>query len=278
MNRIWEACITLCFIFISVETVKADITAPIIYLDNTTPTVSLNINGKEINKIAIDTGASSALYIPQSIFDSLFFARNHHKEIVSSSDIFGTKRSSVTTKKTNIIVNGKKLSAVDVEAFKPWGNGMVDDKGIPIINGVLGLGIIKNKILIINYISKMLTIADDFSSLPESYHWKTIPFTRTENGIELNISSADDKKVYRMLIDTGASHTLLFTRSKAGCVELSLACPKKNLITPDGNKLSALLFFIDDNRINFDGLLGEDFLSNKIIVISNDKLLISLPK
>lgn len=275
INRILSVLITS---FLASVPVKADITVPIIYMDNTTPTVSLNINGKEINKIAIDTGAPSALYISQSTFDSLFFARNHHQKVVNSSDIFGAESSSIAAKETNIIVNGKKISSVDIEVFKPWGNGMVNDKGVPIINGVLGLGIIKNKILIINYISKMLTIADNFSSLPKNYHWKTIPFTQTENGIELNISSTDDKKVYRMLIDTGASHTLLFTRSKAGCVELSLACPKKNLITPDGNKLSALLFFIDDNRINFDGLLGEDFLSNKIIAISNNKLLISLPK
>lgn len=57
-------------------TVKADITAPIIYLDNAIPTVSLNINGKEINKIAIDTGASSALYISPSLFDSIFFEQS----------------------------------------------------------------------------------------------------------------------------------------------------------------------------------------------------------
>ncbi|WP_426576214.1 hypothetical protein ACP179_17045 [Xenorhabdus stockiae] len=278
MSRILSACIALCIIVIPVKAVKANITVPIIYLDHAIPTISLNINGKEVNKIAIDTGASSAFYLPQSIFDSIFFAQNHRKEIARSSDIFGVEKSSVAAKETNITINGKKLSAVDVEVFKPWGNGMLDDNGDSIINGVLGLGIVKNKTLIINYASKILTIADDFKVLPDSHHWQTIPFTRTENGIELNVSSSDDKKVYRMLVDTGSSHTILFTRSKAGCIDLSLTCPKKNLVTPDGVKLSALLFSIDDDRINFDGLLGEDFLSNRILAISNDQLLISLPK
>ncbi|MCT8345454.1 aspartyl protease family protein [Photorhabdus kleinii] len=277
MNKVLSACVALCLTVIPAEAVKADITLPIVYLDHAIPAVSLNINGKDVNRLAIDTGAPKAFYLPQSVFDSIFPERNHRTATVRSSDVFGIEQSTVEAKAANITVNGKSFSAVDVEIFKPWGNGMLDDNGQPIINGVLGLGVVKNKTLIINYASKFLTIADNLKVLPDGYRWQAIPFIRTDNGIEISVLS-DNKKIRRMLIDTGSSHTVLFTRSRKGCVDLSQSCPKQTIVTPDGVKLSALLFQVTDDRINFDGLLGDDFLSNRVLIISNDRLLISLPK
>ncbi|NRN30774.1 hypothetical protein [Photorhabdus heterorhabditis] len=277
MNRILSVCAALCLMIIPTKAVKADITAPIVYLDHAIPSVSLNINGKEVNRLAIDTGASASFYVPQSVFDSIFPAYNHRTTTSKSSvDLFGVERSAVVTRGANIIINGKNFSDADVKVFKPWGNGMLDDNGQPIIDGVLGLGITKNKTMVINYASKMLTITDNLETLPDGYRWQAIPFTRTENGIEINVLS-DNKNIRRMVIDTGASHTVIFTRSEKGCVHISLSCPKQTIVTPDGVRLSALLFQVTDDRINFDGLLGDDFLSNRVLIIANDQLLISLP-
>ncbi|MDE1478204.1 aspartyl protease family protein [Xenorhabdus bovienii] len=278
MNRILNVCVALCLTVIPVEAVKADITAPIVYLEHVTPSVSLNINGKEVNRLSIDTGASGAFYLPRTVFDSIFTELNHRTTTVQNSiDVFGVEKSAVTARASNITVNGERLSDVNVEIFKTWGNGgMLDDNGQLIINGVLGLGVAKNKTLIINYASKVLTIADHLKALPDGYRWQSIPFTRTRNGIEISVSSGNEK-IRRMVIDTGASHTMLFTRSKEGCAKLSQHCPKKAIVTPDGVKLSAFIFQIPDERIDFDGLLGDDFLSNRVLIISNDRLLISLP-
>ncbi|MBI6549432.1 aspartyl protease family protein [Xenorhabdus lircayensis] len=281
MNRVLSVCAVLCLTVIPAA-VKADITAPIVYLEHATPSVSLKINGKKVNRLAIDTGVSGGFYLPQSVFDSIFPARNHRTETQNSVDIFGVEKSAVAARAANITVNGERLSDVDVEIFKPWGNGMLDSNGQLIIDGVLGLGIAKNKTLIINYASKMLTITDHLKALPDGYRWQSIPFTRTRSGIEISVLSGNEK-ISRMVIDTGASHTILFTRSKKGCAVLSASCPKQTIVTPDGVRLSAFIFQVSDDKINpdkridFDGLLGEDFLSNRVLVISNDRLLISSP-
>lgn len=97
MNRVLNVCVALCLTVIPVEAVKADITAPIVYLEHVTPSVSLNINGKEVNKLSIDTGASGAFYLPQTVFDSIFPELNHRTTAVQNSiDVFGVEKSAVT--------------------------------------------------------------------------------------------------------------------------------------------------------------------------------------
>ncbi|CCW32159.1 hypothetical protein ABLA30_02110 [Xenorhabdus nematophila] len=282
MNRIMNICAALCITVIPVAIVKADITVPIVYLEHVTPSVSLNINGKEVKKLSIDTGASNAFYLPQPIFDSIFPNLDYHAKTEGSVNVFGTEKFTPVSRAANVTVNGENFSDIDIELFKPWGNGMFNDNGQLIIDGVLGLGIAKNKTLILDYASKILTITDNIKTLPDGYRWKSIPFTRTKSGIEISVSSGNEK-IRRMVIDTGASHTILFTRDKNGCSKLSQNCQRKTILTPDGVKLSAAVFQLSDDkvdpdkRIDFDGLLGDDFLSNRILVISNDKLLISLP-
>ncbi|CEE93119.1 hypothetical protein; putative exported protein [Xenorhabdus nematophila str. Anatoliense] len=283
MNRILNICAALCITVIPVAVVKADITVPIVYLENVTPSVSLNINGKEVKRLAIDTGASRAFYLPKPIFDSIFPSLDHRAKIEGSVDVFGAAKFTPVERATNVTVNGERFSNIDIELFKPRGNGMFDGNGKLIIDGVLGLSVAKNKTLILDYASKMLTITDNIKALPDGYRWKSIPFTRTNNGIEISVLSGNEK-ISRMVINTGASHTTLFTRTEVGCIKLSQQhCQKKTIMTPDSVKLSAAVFRLsDDNidpdkRIDFDGLLGDDFLSNRILVISNDRLLISLP-
>ncbi|PHM56018.1 hypothetical protein Xhom_01481 [Xenorhabdus hominickii] len=121
-----------------------------------------------------------------------------------------------------------------------------------------------------------MTITDHLKELPDGYRWQSIPFTLTRNGIEISVLSGN-KKINRMVIDTGASHTILFTRSTEGCAELSQRCPKKTIVAPDGVKLSAFIYQSPNEQIDFDGLLGDDFLSNRVLIISKDRLLISLP-
>ncbi|CDM91171.1 conserved protein of unknown function [Xenorhabdus bovienii] len=73
-------------------------------------------------------------------------------------DIFGGNKSAVAARTANITVNGERLSDVDAEIFKPWGNGMLDDNGQLIID------------------------ADNLKALPDGHRWQSIPFTRTRNG------------------------------------------------------------------------------------------------
>lgn len=270
----------ICFIFfLLIRTVKADVCVPIIFNEKNMPLVSFNINGKEINKISIDTGASSAFYFPKNIFNLIIPELNQHKKIIQNSiDVFGNESSTAISKENDVIVNGIMLQGIDVEILKPWGNGMLDQNGKLIINGVLGMGVIKNnKVLIIDYVSNFLMIKNNINNIPSEYNWRELKYTKTKQGIMIDVISENNDN-YKMVIDTGASQSVLFTKSARGCVNISTSCPKEMITTPDSTKIHALIFQVNDKRINFDGLLGHDYLVNKVIVIINDKLLIGFPK
>ncbi len=80
-----------------------------------------------------------------------------------------------------------------------------------------------------------------------------------------------------MVIDTGASHSVIFTGTEKA-VLMFQHLVQKIITTPDSTNINALLFQVKDSRIDFDGLLGHDYLSNRILVITDEQILISLPK
>lgn len=254
---------------------KANITVPIIFLEHMIPSVSLEVNGKNIDKISIDTGASSAFYFQEKRFDDLVSNDNKkHVTIKNSIDVFGVKQSSRVLEKTNLTINGENLLDMEIEEFKPWGNGMLDEKGNLIIDAVLGLGIVNEDVmLIIDYISNKLTITSNSNKLPNSYLWEEIPFIRTQQGIVVNVLS-DEDNLYKMVIDTGASRSVIFSDENKGCENISLSCPMINVNTPDSINIPVFLYNIGEKKFNFDGLLGHDYLHNRVLIISNNKLFI----
>ncbi len=182
------------------------------------------------------------------------------------------------SKGIDIKINGEIFKDMNMEILKPWGEGMMDENGEYIINGVLGLGIMNgNKILVVDYISNALIITSDLNKILGGYDWYSLNYIKTKQGVMVDVISDSNEK-YRMVIDTGASHSVIFTGTEKGCVNVSTSCPKKIITTPDSTNINALLFQVKDSRIDFDGLLGHDYLSNRILVITDEQILISLPK
>lgn len=272
-------CVFTGFLFtaLSAKTANADITVPIIYVENAIPAVSLTVNGTQIPELSIDTGAPGGLYLLPPVFEQvLSVQKNKTKETQAGIDIFGGQHSTEFIRNATVTVNGETVSGTDVFAFNPWGAGMTAADGRLLIDGVLGLGVVsKNRSLIINFAAKQLTIANNPAARPEGYRWQPIDFTRSDQGIVINVRGENNNS-YRMMIDTGASHTVLFNRNGKGCATPSLSCPRETIITPDAVTLSALLFQVSDSRINYDGLLGNDYLSDKVLFISADTLLIGV--
>ncbi|MGJ7972507.1 hypothetical protein ACK2MR_13390 [Providencia hangzhouensis] len=263
----------------SMKFVWADIRTPITFDEKNMPLISMNINGHEIDRISIDTGASNSFYFPKTIFDLIIPDFNKREAVVQNSiDVFGHKSSTVMSKGIDIKINGEIFKDMNIEILKPWGEGMMDENGEYIINGVLGLGIMNgNKILVVDYISNALIITSDLNKILGGYDWYSLNYIKTKQGVMVDVISDSNEK-YRMVIDTGASHSVIFTGTEKGCVNVSTSCPKKIITTPDSTNINALLFQVKDSRIDFDGLLGHDYLSNRILVITDEQILISLPK
>lgn len=263
----------------SMKLVWADIRVPITFDEKNMPLISMNINGHEIDRIFIDTGASNAFYFPKTIFDLIIPNFNKREAVVQNSiDVFGHKISTVMSRGGDVKINGEVFKNMNVEILKPWGKGMIDQNGEYIINGVLGLGIMNgNKTLVIDYISNILIITNDLNKILDGYNWYSLNYIRTKQGFMVDVISDSNEK-YRMVIDTGASHSVIFTGTEKGCVNASTSCPKKIITTPDSTNINALLFQVKDSRIDFDGLLGYDYLSNRILVITDNQILISFPK
>ncbi|EMT6577264.1 hypothetical protein WMR74_003313 [Providencia rettgeri] len=263
----------------SMKPVWADIRVPITFGEKNMPLISMNINGHEIDRISIDTGASNAFYFQKTIFDLIIPDFNKREAVVQNSiDVFGHKISTVMSKGIDVKINGEVFKNMNMEILKPWGKGMMDENGEYIINGVLGLGIMNgNKIVVIDYISNVLIITSDLNKILDGYNWYSLNYIRTKQGFMVDVISDSNEK-YRMVIDTGASHSVIFTDTEKGCVNASTSCPKKIITTPDSTNINALLFQVKDSRIDFDGLLGYDYLSNRVLVITDNQILISFPK
>lgn len=191
------------FTALTVQTANADITVPIIYVENAIPAVSLTVNGTQIPKLSIDTGASGGLYLLPPVFEQVLSVQeNKTKEIQAGIDIFGGQHSTEFIRNATVTMNGETVSGTDVFAFNPWGAGMAAADGRLLIDGVLGLGVVnKNRSLIINFAAKQLTIANNPAARPEGYRWQSIDFTRSDQGIVIKVRGENNNS-YRMMIDT----------------------------------------------------------------------------
>ncbi len=76
----------------SMKFVWADIRTPITFDEKNMPLISMNINGHEIDRISIDTGASNSFYFPKTIFDLIIPDFNKREAVVQNSiDVLAIK-------------------------------------------------------------------------------------------------------------------------------------------------------------------------------------------
>nr|WP_255520643.1 MULTISPECIES: aspartyl protease family protein [unclassified Gilliamella] len=235
----------------------------------------MDFQGEKI-AMTLDTGSKIALHLPMDLINKIP-NKTENSEKIRSIDLSG----GVTELKSFIVnkleLNSFTFNKVQVVEYKDWGlfissdpmdNDNSEDSNA--FKAVIGLKLFDNYVLTINYPESNLTISDD-TSTDLNPNWVAIPFDLNGEGLVVNLS--DGIKNYKMVLDTGATVSLIKEQSLSS-ESIKISDPEDNFksISLDVNNVandSVLPIIIDSfpNEFQSDGLLGADFLSKNRVKI-----------
>ena len=237
------------------------------------PLIMINYQGEKIQMI-LDTGSNIALHLPMDLINKIP-NKMENSEKIRSVDLLGN----ITEIKSFVIdrlsLNSFVFKNVKVAEYKKWGLIISSENTNKSENTnedkyVIGLGLFDDYVLTINYPESNITISDDIATnlTPQ---WIAIPFDLNGEGLVVNLS--DGIKNYKMVLDTGATVSLIKQQSLSP-KSITISDPEDDFkaISLDVNNVandSVLPIIIDSfpNEFQSDGLLGADFLSKNRVKI-----------
>ena len=237
------------------------------------PLIMINYQGEKIQMI-LDTGSNIALHLPMDLINKIP-NKMENSEKIRSTDLSGSVtelRSFIIDK---LVLNSFTFNNVQVVEYKDWGLYISSDQtnnseDTNEDKPVIGLGLFDDYVLTINYPESNITISDDIATnlTPQ---WIAIPFDLNGEGLVVNLS--DGIKNYKMVLDTGATVSLIKQQSLSP-KSITISDPEDDFkaISLDVNNVandSVLPIIIDSfpNEFQADGLLGADFLSKNRVKI-----------
>ena len=237
------------------------------------PLIMINYQGEKIQMI-LDTGSNIALHLPMDLINKIP-NKMENSEKIRSTDLSGSVtelRSFIIDK---LVLNSFTFNNVQVVEYKDWGLYISSDQtnnseDTNEDKPVIGLGLFDDYVLTINYPESNITISDDIATnlTPQ---WIAIPFDLNGEGLVVNLS--DGIKNYKMVLDTGATVSLIKQQSLSP-KSITISDPEEDFkaISLDVNNVandSVLPIIIDSfpNEFQSDGLLGADFLSKNRVKI-----------
>ena len=237
------------------------------------PSIMINYQGEKIQMI-LDTGSNIALHLPMDLINKIP-NKMENSEKIRSTDLSGNVtelRSFIIDK---LVLNSFTFNKVQVVEYKDWGLYISSDQtnnseDTNEDKPVIGLGLFDDYVLTINYPESNITISDDIATnlTPQ---WIAIPFDLNGEGLVVNLS--DGIKNYKMVLDTGATVSLIKQQSLSP-KSITISDPEDDFkaISLDVNNVvndSVLPIIIDSfpNEFQADGLLGADFLSKNRVKI-----------
>ena len=237
------------------------------------PLIMINYQGEKIQMI-LDTGSNIALHLPMDLINKIP-NKMENSEKIRSTDLSGSVtelRSFIIDK---LVLNSFTFNKVQVVEYKDWGLYISSDQtnnseDTNEDKPVIGLGLFDDYVLTINYPESNITISDDIATnlTPQ---WIAIPFDLNGEGLVVNLS--DGIKNYKMVLDTGATVSLIKQQSLSP-KSITISDPEEDFkaISLDVNNVandSVLPIIIDSfpNEFQSDGLLGADFLSKNRVKI-----------
>jgi hypothetical protein len=245
------------------------------------PFVNLQVEEQKA-KFMLDTGArNQVLVLDKDILAKLttikpFRAKGKSRDITGKSYI--AKR--YILPKFNI----RGISFLQLRIVEDTDWGLSTGKTTIPKDGVIGLELFLNKGIIIDYPQNKLTIID--RKMPIEYdtdNWLELKFKVDREGVSI-YTSIDNGEIKRFILDTGATLSIIKPKSigdniiKYDC-NISLSKDGKcSYIKPKNVKLNNLnikelsLYLYDfPPEFEADGILGYDFLVDKVIYIDFDK-------
>lgn len=244
------------------------------------PQVTLTIGGKEV-LLLLDTGSRNALHLPIEVINTI------PNKVEQANKIKSIDLSGNINESRQFIVNNLELGSfifknVDVLEYKNWGLAISSENSRKQQGeesfSVIGLDLFKDYLLTINFPERQLIISDEYNSYAMLDNtWISLPFVIDKEGIVISVS--DGIKTYKMVLDTGATFSIIKESSLAQkTIQINkddgyqfIDLKVNNL---DSNKIKAIILDSLPAEFQADGLLGGDFLNKHIVKIDfkNKKL------
>ncbi|MDX7988666.1 hypothetical protein FE392_15230 [Xenorhabdus sp. 12] len=253
------------------------------------PITTIDIDGKQ-QEFMIDTGSSSGFHLSKAFMSKISgLVIDAEKE--RSTDITGKTFFNEKFSIPQISINGMIFKNIFGVSLTPWGASMTISDGIntqPGVEGnlpenmVIGLGLFKEKVVLIDYKTQKLSVADHLQAfeINTTDGWVELPLNLSKEGIAVKVSQ--NAKHYNMVLDTGASISFFMKERLSGdakhlsCQIVYDALTNKECVASvfklDGAgdndlTINAILMGGEFKQLNFDGLIGYNFIKDHAILI-----------
>ncbi|CNL56652.1 aspartyl protease family protein [Yersinia aldovae] len=244
------------------------------------PMTTVEINGQR-QTFMIDTGASFALYLFKDVMTQLSgLVLNTGKQ--RTTDLTGKVFLNDKFQIPRLSINGMIFEDIKgMSISSPRGMPLTPDSNLP-NTMMIGLGLFKEKAVLIDYKNQRLSVADNTQALGINMTdgWISLPLQVTQEGITVNVSQ--NSKEYNMVLDTGASVSVFWKeRLKSPAIDISCRAVmaemdhegcvssefRLNGIGPKDIKLNAVLLDGTFQQMDTDGLIGKNFLDRFTVLI-----------
>ncbi|PHM45340.1 hypothetical protein Xmau_00990 [Xenorhabdus mauleonii] len=253
------------------------------------PIATIDIDGEK-QEFMIDTGSMNGFHLSKD-FMSKISGLVIEPEKARSTDVTGKVFFNEKFNIPQVSINGMTFKNVSGVSLTPWGASMTisDGKKIkPTVEGnlpedmVIGLGLFKEKAVLIDYKTQKLSVSDHTQSLgiDTAHGWIELPLNLSKEGIVIKVSQ--NAKHYNMVLDTAASISF-FWKEKLSVDANRLSCQVVHSLLTNkecvasafkldgtGDKdlsVNTILMDGEFKQLNFDGLIGYNFIKDHAILI-----------
>jgi hypothetical protein len=244
---------------------------------NNLPFIKLQVEGKEV-KCLLDTGARNhVLVLDKEIIAKLQTLKEFPRKD-KSSDITGKEYIGRKYILPKFNIGQIKFLKVRLAEDTNWGfnSGEAIKK-----DGVVGLALFENKAIIIDYPNKKFILIND-GKTPENYdidNWQELDFKLDLNGLSM-YANVDNNGLKRFILDSGANVSII-KPSSLGREDCKILLDKNKCgynvdkFLVKSFNLGPILLYLQEMALpQIDGILGYNFLADKIIYIDFAKRII----
>lgn len=275
--------IFLLFLFtsISVASNPADL-GWLRYDERGLPLIDVQILNR-IHTLIIDTGSGEGIHLYEHNLEklvadsSLKITQQIPRQLI---DVSGSVNTVSAWKINRLLIANTSFDNVEAVSFKPWGLCIGGERPV---NEVMGLGLFHDRRVMMDFKKNRLQILE---FLPADIgNWSAYPVEKTASG--LRIIASINNTLLHLIIDTGASHSLLFSDRLptstlfSGCRVIepeasNLDCRVTKITFSDNNNrlrddLAIVTNGYTPQELDFDGLVGMKFMRGRKVIIDMPK-------
>lgn len=248
------------------------------YDERRLPLIDVRIDNR-LHTLMLDTGSTEGIHLYEHDLERLV-AQASVKAVRLAPrrlrDITGGENQVSAWRISRLFIGNIPFDDVEAVSFKSWGFSL--GKELP-VSEVMGLGLLRDRKVLMDFKSDRLQILAHRPS--DIATWSSYPFEQTDEG--LLVMAFVGKKPLRLIVDTGASHSLLFAAGLpagllfSGCRSIepeaaNLDCRVARLTLVDSQGLSRddLAIVADGptpEALGFDGLLGMGFMRGHRVIV-----------